>query len=175
MLFPGFPTAIYPIIPTGVVLPFAGATLPPGGWVLCDGSTYLRNQYPALFAIIGYTYGGSGNIFQVPDLRDRVPVGVSPGSLEVNRETVQSLGGTGGAEGVTLQTTQIPPTPVTLNGNQYLLVDTESDAIGGSNYSGRGWDGVSVLGGSDGGDTSISPFTTTNPDEFPTPVTVFQP
>jgi len=47
----------------------------PMGWVLCDGGTLPLNQNQALFSLIGYTYGGSGASFAVPDLRALVPVG----------------------------------------------------------------------------------------------------
>lgn len=53
---------------TGVVLPFAGSgTSVPVGWLLCDGSSYSVTQYSRLFSVIGYTYGGSGSTFKVPD------------------------------------------------------------------------------------------------------------
>lgn len=63
--------------PSGTILPYAGATAPPG-FVLCDGSTYdgTQSTYLNLWNVIGTTYGGSGqNAFIVPDLRGRVPVG----------------------------------------------------------------------------------------------------
>lgn len=40
-----------------------------GKWTYCDGRTLNRNSNPALFSRIGYTYGGSGDNFNVPDLR----------------------------------------------------------------------------------------------------------
>lgn len=45
----------------------------PDGWVLCDGSSYNVNdvRYSTLFKTIGYTYGGSGELFKVPDFRRR--------------------------------------------------------------------------------------------------------
>lgn len=44
------------------------------GYLECDGSTYSRSTYQALFDVIGTTYGaGDGtNTFKVPDLRGRV-------------------------------------------------------------------------------------------------------
>jgi len=35
----------------------------------CDGASYDTTTYAALFAVIGYTYGGSASNFNVPDLR----------------------------------------------------------------------------------------------------------
>ena len=58
-------------IGTGVVVDFAGSVAPIG-WYLCDGTLKNRTTDAALFAVIGYTYGGSGAVFNVPDLRGRV-------------------------------------------------------------------------------------------------------
>lgn len=63
--------------PAGVVLPYAGATAP-GGYLLCDGSAVSRSTYAALFAVIGETFGAgdSSTTFNVPDMREAVPVGI---------------------------------------------------------------------------------------------------
>jgi microcystin-dependent protein len=47
----------------------------PSGWLLCDGTSVLTASYAALFAVIGYTFGGSGGSFTLPDFRNRFPVG----------------------------------------------------------------------------------------------------
>lgn len=63
-----------PLVLAGVILPYAGASAP-GGFLLCDGATGLSTTtYADLFAVIGYTYGGSGATFSLPDLRGRVLV-----------------------------------------------------------------------------------------------------
>lgn len=65
------------LVPPGTVWPFAGAVLP-AGWLLCDGTGYSRAAYPKLFAAITGLYGVPDvNTFQVPDLRGRMPMGVS--------------------------------------------------------------------------------------------------
>ena len=55
-------------VPTGsvfyVVMPAA-----PTGYLVCDGSSHSITSYPSLFATIGYSYGGSGSTFRLPDLR----------------------------------------------------------------------------------------------------------
>jgi microcystin-dependent protein len=43
----------------------------PSGWELCEGQSLDTAVYPDLFAVIGYTYGGSGSTFNLPDLRGR--------------------------------------------------------------------------------------------------------
>ncbi len=63
---------------SGFGQPYFGTTLP-SGWLWCDGSSYSKNTYPYLFTAIGYTYGGSGLNFNVPDMRGRTPVGLKSG------------------------------------------------------------------------------------------------
>ena len=62
-------------IPAGSVLMFAGATVPPG-YAICDGRAVSRADNPNLFAAIGVAYGaGDGSTtFNLPNLKDRVPV-----------------------------------------------------------------------------------------------------
>jgi microcystin-dependent protein len=42
------------------------------GWLLCDGRLVDKRQYSRLFAKIGYSFGGSGNQFRLPDMRGKV-------------------------------------------------------------------------------------------------------
>jgi microcystin-dependent protein len=59
-----------------------GFNYAPRGWLLCAGQLLPINQYQALFALLGTTYGGNGTTnFMLPDLRSRVAVGMgqSPG------------------------------------------------------------------------------------------------
>ena len=37
------------------------------GWLLCNGASYLTTDYPDLFSVIGYTFGGSNSQFNVPN------------------------------------------------------------------------------------------------------------
>lgn len=56
-----------------VAFPFA-----PQGWALCNGQVLLISQNPALFSLLGTTYGGDGRAtYALPDLRGRTPIGVS--------------------------------------------------------------------------------------------------
>ena len=41
------------------------------GWLLCDGRSLNKNKYKKLFDKIGYSFGGSGNTFRLPDLRNK--------------------------------------------------------------------------------------------------------
>lgn len=55
--------------PIGTVLAYIGQTAP-RGYLLADGASYKTTDYPELFNIIGYTYGGSDDTFNVPNLCD---------------------------------------------------------------------------------------------------------
>lgn len=60
--------------PPGTIIDYAG-TSAPTGWLLCFGQSVAVATYQALFNAIGYTYGGSGANFTIPDLRGRVLAG----------------------------------------------------------------------------------------------------
>ena len=98
---------------TGIVVPWGSASIP-SGFLLCDGTSYATASYAALFAVIAYTYGGSGANFNVPDLRDRTVVGVSSANSKalaqaIGANTVTPTGNIGGSvANTTLATTQIP-------------------------------------------------------------------
>jgi microcystin-dependent protein len=78
---------------------FAG-NFAPAGWAFCNGALLAISQNEVLFNLIGTTYGGDGQTtFALPNLQSRLPVHVGPGF---------ALGQTGGAETVTLTTSQIP-------------------------------------------------------------------
>jgi microcystin-dependent protein len=88
----------------GVIELFAGSTPPPGK-LLCDGSSYAVADYPFLFAVIGYTFGGAGAFFDVPDLTDRFPIGSG----------TKALGTIGGAASRVLTAANLPPHSHTIN------------------------------------------------------------
>jgi microcystin-dependent protein len=83
----------------GEIRMFAG-NFAPAGWMFCNGQLLPISQYETLFNLIGTTYGGDGqSTFALPNLQSRVPVDQGPGF---------TIAQTGGAETVTLITTQIP-------------------------------------------------------------------
>ena len=63
-------------LPPGSVIAFAGGGAI-DGFLDCDGSSVLATEYPDLFAAIGYTWGGAGANFNLPDFTDRYLQGVS--------------------------------------------------------------------------------------------------
>jgi microcystin-dependent protein len=77
----------------------------PVGWALCNGQTMPINQYQALFALLGTTYGGNGTTtFQLPDLQGRVPLHAGSGS----GLPVYVQGEKAGAPSVVLTQQQLP-------------------------------------------------------------------
>lgn len=65
---------------------------PPSGWIFCDGSTLDKNVYPDLFDIIGYSFGGSGDYFDLPDFSEASPVGVGTRDSSLPAHDVFTLG-----------------------------------------------------------------------------------
>lgn len=66
----GLSTAIANIrtVPAGAVFYTAGPYIPTG-YLEANGRGCSASVYPDLFAVIGHTYGGSGDTFYLPDLR----------------------------------------------------------------------------------------------------------
>jgi microcystin-dependent protein/cytoskeletal protein CcmA (bactofilin family) len=85
------------VIP-GTIVAYAGTTAP-SGYVVCDGRPLVTTQQPDLFAAIGYTWGGTGANFNIPDLRGMFIRGSGTNG------TVNASGG-GKAVGPTVGTTQ---------------------------------------------------------------------
>ena len=56
------------LLPPGGVMFFAGSGAPTG-YLVADGASVPVATYPNLFAQIGYTYGGAGANFSLPDGR----------------------------------------------------------------------------------------------------------
>jgi len=72
-------------LPPGTIQMYGGATAP-SGFLLCDGATYRRVDYPALFAAIGAAFGApDAATFKVPDFRGVSPTG--PGAQSINGRT----------------------------------------------------------------------------------------
>jgi microcystin-dependent protein len=125
---------------TGEVKAFAGAT-PPEGWLLCDGSTVSRSQYPELFAAIG-TIHGQGNgatTFHLPDYRGRFLRGADDmGTGAAGRDPDASIPGgrtaanTGGATGAEVGSVQSH----TMQGHNHQFATGRGDGFGFSTGSG---------------------------------------
>ena len=57
-------------IPIGGYLDYASDAVLPAGFMVADGRSLNKNEYPDLFQIIKYTYGGSEDNFNLPDFSD---------------------------------------------------------------------------------------------------------
>lgn len=82
-----------------------GGNFAPAGWSLCNGQIQPIDQNPALFQLIGTTYGGDGQTtFSLPDLQGRVPVHQGTD----NHGNNYVIGQKAGTETVTVTTPQMP-------------------------------------------------------------------
>ena len=129
------PTITGDTYPIGAIAPFASVTTPQN-WLLCDGREVSREVYSELFAIIGTAWGaGDGSTsFNLPDLRNRMPVGAGDD---------YTLASKGGEKEVTLTIDQIPPHShqakvSSTNGSAEAIVRGTSNAIWRSLISSTG-------------------------------------
>ena len=84
-------------VPVGTMVMFGGAAAPTN-WMLCNGASLNTATYAALFAVIGYAFGGSGVNFNLPNLTQKFPIGAGP----------NPLGQSGGAFAVALSIANMP-------------------------------------------------------------------
>lgn len=69
----------------GMIVQFAHGDTPVG-YLKCDGTEYLREDYPDLFAVIGTIYGSSDSTtFKVPDFRGVFLRGYGGNSLSLGQ------------------------------------------------------------------------------------------
>lgn len=104
-------------VPVGSVLDFAG-TSAPANFLICNGQSLSTTTYATLFAVIGYTWGGSGATFNVPNFQGYVSAG-SGGTLFSGSDTV---GLTGGASSVSLTENNLPAHTHASNQNGFVEV-----------------------------------------------------
>jgi microcystin-dependent protein len=146
------------IVKTGTIVAWAHSTVP-AGWLECYGQAISRTTYSELYAAIGTTYGvGDGSTtFNLPDMRGRSIFGEDDmGGSSADRITTagagfdgDTLGGTGGAETVTLAQANLPN--VTLTGTTGAGGDhTHTMPNATANLSGGGGGGLESLYETDG-------------------------
>jgi microcystin-dependent protein len=103
-----------------------GTVSAPTGYLLCDGSSVSTTTYAALFAVIGYTFGGSGASFTLPDYRGRMPIGVS-GSY--------ALAATGGSANATLVSHTHTATVTDPGHDHDAITQTSGGSSAGNQYA----------------------------------------
>lgn len=83
------------VVPTGTILPGMWQQAPTG-FLLCDGSEYLKTQYPDLARVLSGAANAEGSTeytFKVPDLRETVLVGTGENtSLSIADHDVYNIG-----------------------------------------------------------------------------------
>jgi microcystin-dependent protein len=105
-------------LPAGSIMWFTGdissSIAPPSGYLQAYGQLVNIADYPALYSVYqaaGYPHGAdSGNTFRLPDLRGRAVIAVdNMGGTDAGRiGTANTVGAAGGAESVTIDTTNLP-------------------------------------------------------------------
>uniref|UniRef100_A0A6C0HS71 Phage tail collar domain-containing protein n=1 Tax=viral metagenome TaxID=1070528 RepID=A0A6C0HS71_9ZZZZ len=73
------------------MFPTNSSTLLNAGFLYCDGSSLSTTTYSALFALIGYSYGGSDGTFSLPSFKGNMPLGGNGDTTSNN--PVPSYGG----------------------------------------------------------------------------------
>ncbi|ARN81153.1 phage tail protein [Methylocystis bryophila] len=98
----GFPTSGGSSASTGFLgqVAYFTGNYTPGGWAVANGQILSIQQNPALFSLLGTTYGGNGtSTFALPNLVGRSAVGVGGGV---------ALGQVFGEQSTALQTSNLP-------------------------------------------------------------------
>lgn len=131
---------------------YTEATIPTG-YIKLEGQAVSRTTYADLFAIIGTAFGsGNGSTtFNVPDMRDRVPVGYDSSDSDFN-----SIGKAGGEKTVTLDVSMMPNHSHRFRGIKDVI-NTDSGGGGakanngqGNNYGYTSW-GTDLIENTGGG------------------------
>jgi microcystin-dependent protein len=74
-------------VPVGTIHMWATGTAP-AGYLLCNGASVSTTTFAALFAVIGYTFGGSGASFLLPNYTNRMPYGTTIGATGGSADAV---------------------------------------------------------------------------------------
>jgi microcystin-dependent protein len=100
----------------------------PLNFLLCDGSSYVTADYPDLFNIIGYTYGGSGDNFNVPNFESYIPIGANSNSVNGN-PTSNFVYGNGQSGATNTETISYPTTPMSMASSLITEIPTHDHSI----------------------------------------------
>jgi microcystin-dependent protein len=155
---------------TGTIVAFAGNSVPTG-YLLCDSTQSSTTAYPALFALLGYTYGGTGGFFNVPNLVNNFIKGAtqSVGATESGNFVVTNNNITA----ATISSTDLG------GGVPYVAFNTANGISDWTYYKGKAsgdgsanvWTPVTTQTGAKGGTNLVSAFNTTIGVAVTTPIT----
>ncbi len=117
----------------GTIVPYATAS-PPAGTLACDGSTHLRIDYPALYAVLATAFIQDADHFVVPDLRGRTVLGIGTGS----GLTARAMNDAGGSETHALTTAELAShSHGQRAGSQKMVQSQSSGAVSAGNAQGQ--------------------------------------
>ena len=74
------------------------------GWMLCDGRSLNTTTYNLLFSVVGYSFGGNGSMFNLPNPAGRVTGVIGSGA----GLTTRAMGSNFGTETHTLTIAEMP-------------------------------------------------------------------
>lgn len=112
----------------------------PANWLACDGATYLRTDWPELYAVLHSSFIIDADHFFVPNLRGRIPVVAGSGTGLTSRV----IGAQGGEESHVLSVSEMPA-----HHHSYFSPDYQPLRAGGGSQNGT-WGGVTADTGSTG-------------------------
>ena len=109
------------VILTGSIVMYGSTTIPTG-YLECNAQAVSRTTYANLFAVIGTTFGvGDGSTtFNLPDLRDNFPVGVSG---------TKALATKAGSNTATLATTNLASHSHGVSGSNYTAAQVNTTSV----------------------------------------------
>jgi hypothetical protein len=147
-------------MPSGTIKMLISNVSPPAGFLPCNGALYAGTEYPSLFNAIGYTYGGSGSSFNVPNMESYFPIGGNGTTAGCSTSNYATGNGTSGATNTYATTsnfggattalapvmTQAPPhihaindpghqhtTSLSIVENDYIIISSGGDALENTN------------------------------------------
>lgn len=161
--------------PVGAIMAFAGTqSNTPDGWLICDGSYVLAEQYVQLYLILGDAYGAlliqdGATLFPLPNLKQRFPMGAA---------NAASVGATGGSAQVSLSESNLPSHTHTGTSNasgdhtHSGTTNTTGSHTHSSSASSASASSGGLLAGNVGGNVTATGFDSTGgePNIYNTPV-----
>lgn len=121
-------------MPIGSMIMYPVASVPNPKWMRCEGQSLSTGAYPQLFALIGYSFGGSGALFNLPDTRQKFISGYdASGALEY-----QVIGQGAGQDSVSLTKDQLPKHT---HEKGTISATTANDGTHNHSFTGSGNDG----------------------------------
>jgi hypothetical protein len=131
---------------TGIIIPWSSTSIP-SGFLECNGQSVSTTTYATLFAVVGYTYGGSGASFLLPDLQDKTVLSRSNNKALASTGGANTVAGSGNISGnlanATLTSAQLPA-----HTHNYTRPNQQ---MGACAYMGGG--GLGAVGGAASGST----------------------